>query len=202
MAFGGTAFAQDRDDHRSDDHKSDRQQTAPQQKQTPQIGGRYGHGYNPGAAAQAPQAQPAPSNNSRGQNPNNVAREPGRDRNNGRGEPDFAMRGPNNMQGPDRAMRGPGERRDFSSYHRNFDAPRRFRVGFYRRPAGWYPHHWVFGEILPALFWAPDFWLTDYYDFGLLPPPPGTIWVRDGEDALLIDRYSGEIIQVAYGVFY
>jgi Ni/Co efflux regulator RcnB len=106
----------------------------------------------------------------------------------GRDRRDFAPRG--------------GERRDFSQWHRNFSAPQRFHVGFYRRPAGWYSHRWVFGEILPSLFWAPEFWLADYYDFGLMPPPPGTVWVRDGDDALLIDRYSGEIIQVAYGVFY
>ena len=34
------------------------------------------------------------------------------------------------------------------------------------------------------------------------PPPPGTVWVRYGNDALLIDRYSGEVIQVVYGIFY
>jgi Ni/Co efflux regulator RcnB len=47
-----------------------------------------------------------------------------------------------------------------------------------------------------------DYWLTDFYDFGLTPPPPGTVWVRYGDDALLIDEYNGEVIQVAYNVFY
>jgi Ni/Co efflux regulator RcnB len=110
------------------------------------------------------------------------------------------MRGPgsnNAMRGP-----GPGPRRDFSSYHRNFNAPQRFHAPSYRRPQGWYSHRWVYGETLPALFWAPQFWLNDYVDFELPPPPPGTVWVRDGDDALLIDRYSGEIVEVDYGVFY
>ena len=35
-----------------------------------------------------------------------------------------------------------------------------------------------------------------------MPPPPGTVWVRYGRDALLIDRYTGEVIQVEYSVFY
>lgn len=101
-------------------------------------------------------------------------------------------------------MRGnPGQRRDFSRYQRNFTAPNHFHApASYRRPQGWYAHRWTFGEILPSLFWAPDYWLSDYYDYGLTPPPPGTVWVRDGSDALLIDRDSGEIIQVAYSVFY
>ena len=30
----------------------------------------------------------------------------------------------------------------------------------------------------------------------------GAVWVRDGDDALLIDRYSGEVIEVEYGIFY
>src|SRR4051812_25505278 len=42
-----------------------------------------------------------------------------------------------------------GPRHDFSGfrdYHRNFHASRRFRADFYRRPAGWYEHRWVYGE--------------------------------------------------------
>jgi Ni/Co efflux regulator RcnB len=117
---------------------------------------------------------------------------------------------PGGMAGPNRGtfnqggqVRSGGQgRRDFSQWHRNFNAPRRFQAPAYRRPSGWYAHRWTFGEILPALFWARDYWLTDYYDFGLMPPPPGTVWVRYGQDALLIDEYSGEVIQVEYGVFY
>jgi Ni/Co efflux regulator RcnB len=98
-----------------------------------------------------------------------------------------------------------GARRDFSSFrdfHRSFNAPQRFHAPDYRRPNGWYGHRWSFGEFLPSLFWAPNYWLNDYYRFGLPPPPYGTVWVRDGYDALLIDRDSGEIITVEYDVFY
>ena len=91
---------------------------------------------------------------------------------------------------------------NFRSYQHNYTARERFRAPSYRRPSGWYDHRWTFGEILPSLFWAPNFWLNDYYTYDLTPPPPGTVWVRDGYDALLIDRYDGQIIQVAYDVFY
>ena len=98
-----------------------------------------------------------------------------------------------------------GARRDFSGFrdfHRSFNAPRHFRAPEYRRPNGWYGHRWSFGEFLPTLFWAPSYWLTDYYRYDLPPPPYGTVWVRDGGDALLIDRDSGEIVTVEYDVFY
>ena len=167
-------------------------------------------------AQNAPAAEPAPQQAMRAQGPQTDTRGPNTDRrafgnndrggfrgqdNNVRRGPDTAMRAPNNsMRGPDNAARP--SNRNFASFQRNFTAPHRFHAAAYRRPRGWYSHHWVFGEILPALFWTQDYWLDDYMDFGLEPPPPGTVWVRDGYDALLIDRYSGEIIQVDYNVFY
>ena len=98
-----------------------------------------------------------------------------------------------------------GPRRDFSGfrdYHRNFNVSRRFYAPTYRRPAGWYSHRWAFGEFLPTAFWARDYWLIDFAVYDLPPPPYGAVWVRVDRDALLIDEESGEIITVAYDVFY
>ena len=98
-----------------------------------------------------------------------------------------------------------GARHDFSGFrdfHRSFQASRRFRAPDYRRPAGWYPHHWTFGAFLPAAFWVRDYWLLDFVDYDLPPPPYGAVWVRVDHDALLIDEDSGEIITVEYDVFY
>ena len=97
---------------------------------------------------------------------------------------------------------GPGHNFDRHTYQRNFVAPHRFHANIYMRPHGWYEHRWVFGEILPALFWTQNYWLSDYYDYGLADPPPGFVWVRYGNDALLIDENSGEVLQVEYDVFY
>ena len=97
------------------------------------------------------------------------------------------------------------QRRDYSNfrdYHRGFNAERRFRGPSYRRPQGWYARRWSFGEILPSLFWGQQYWLNNYFAYDLPPPPPGTVWVRNGDDALLIDRYTGEIISIRYSVFY
>jgi Ni/Co efflux regulator RcnB len=124
-----------------------------------------------------------------------------------RGNANFTNRpgGQNFGNRPGGALGNSGPRRDFSSFrdfHRSFNAPHRFRGPDYRRPNGWYDHRWSFGEFLPSLFWGSSYWLTDYYRYDLPPPPYGAVWVRDGYDALLIDRDSGEIITVEYDVFY
>jgi len=114
------------------------------------------------------------------------------------------MRGPQGRPGPNNAMRG-GSAHDFHSvrnYHQNFNAGRRFHAGGYARPAGYYDHHWTWGETLPSLFWAHQYWLMNYGAYDLPPPPFGAVWVRVGGDALLIDQDSGSIIEVDYGVFY
>ena len=98
-----------------------------------------------------------------------------------------------------------GQRHDFSGFrdfHRDFRASHRFQVSSYRRPAGWYTHRWAFGEFLPTAFWARDYWLMDFAEYDLPPPPYGAVWVRVDRDALLIDEDSGEVITVEYDVFY
>ena len=98
-----------------------------------------------------------------------------------------------------------GPRRDYSGfrdYRRSYNSPRRFRGPTYHRPPGWYDRRWTFGEYLPSLFWSSSYWLNDFNSYALPPPPYGTVWVRNGRDALLIDRDTGEIISVRYAVFY
>lgn len=91
--------------------------------------------------------------------------------------------------------------RNYSNYHRDWRPTRRFRAPAYHRPPGWYSARWTFGQILPSLFWGRDYWL-DYRMYDLPAPPYGAVWVRVGDDALMIDDYSGEIITIAYNVFY
>lgn len=90
---------------------------------------------------------------------------------------------------------------DRRAYNHNYQAARSFKIGPYRPPVGWTQRHWRFGEILPRSYWAPPYILSDYWLFGLEVPPMGFEWVRDGEDAILVNMASGEILQVEYGVF-
>lgn len=133
-------------------------------------------------------------------------------RDNRAGRPDFNRPGPDrrDVRRPDDRPnfnngRGDRGRRDFShyrNYHQNFRAAQRFRAPPYRRPPGYFARRWSWGQTLPVAFWTRDYWLTDFYVYDLPPPPYGAIWVRVGDDALLIDQYTGEIIEVDYGVFY
>jgi Ni/Co efflux regulator RcnB len=85
---------------------------------------------------------------------------------------------------------------------KNVVAAHRFHAGPYRAPRGWVYRRWVFGERLPGIYFAPGFWISDFLAFDLFAPPDGYVWVRYGPDAMMIDQYTGEIIQVQYGVFF
>jgi Ni/Co efflux regulator RcnB len=90
---------------------------------------------------------------------------------------------------------------DRAAYQHNFQAQRSFHVGPYHRPPGWVSRHWAYGDILPRAYWAAPYLLSDYWLFSLETPPVGYEWVRDGNDALLVDINTGEVLQAEYGVF-
>jgi len=92
-------------------------------------------------------------------------------------------------------------RLDFHMWQRNFSAPRHFHGKPYHRPDGWYYRKWSFGMVLPLFFWSQDYWIADYWDFDLPDPPYGYVWVRYGDDALLVNVRTGFILQVEYDLF-
>jgi Ni/Co efflux regulator RcnB len=83
-----------------------------------------------------------------------------------------------------------------------FWSQNRYRIGGYRAPYGYYVRAWGFGEFLPRGWYGQDYWVGDFLDYGLPYPPPGYEWVRVGGDALMIDRYTGRIVQVVRGIFW
>ncbi len=89
-----------------------------------------------------------------------------------------------------------------NSLRLNVQASRQFHNGSYNAPQGYQSRHWGYGDRLPRGYFVSDYWIVDYLMFDLFTPPDGLIWVRVGDDALLIDRYSGDIVQVDYSVFY
>jgi Ni/Co efflux regulator RcnB len=95
-----------------------------------------------------------------------------------------------------------GRRNDFGSMRHNMQATKRFNGGTYRSPQGYKYRHWSYGERLPRGYYVRNYWISDFVMFGLFAPPSELVWVRVGDDALLIDRESGDIVQVRYGVFY
>jgi Ni/Co efflux regulator RcnB len=90
---------------------------------------------------------------------------------------------------------------DVHVYRRNFEASHRFHWRSYMRPRGWYAHRWTYGERLPRSFWVRDYWVSDWWMFDLARPPYGYEWVRYGDDALLVNIYTGEVLEVVYDLF-
>jgi hypothetical protein len=91
---------------------------------------------------------------------------------------------------------------DFRAYQWNRTAQIRYHYRPYEPPHGYYYRRWAYGQIFPTIFWTQNYWLTDYYTFGLDNPPYGYVWVRYGPDALLVNVYDGQILSVEYNVFY
>jgi Ni/Co efflux regulator RcnB len=78
----------------------------------------------------------------------------------------------------------------------------RFHAGFYRPPYGYYVRAWGFGDFLPRGWFAQPYWIGDFMNYDLPYPPPGYAWVRVGPDALMVDRFTGRIVQVVRGIFW
>ncbi len=106
--------------------------------------------------------------------------------------PAFAH-GPHGPHGP------PPGSPHFSFHGHDFN---RVHVHPFIYPNGWAYREWAVGAILPPLFLAPDYYYPEWAQLGLEPPPPGDQWVRYGPDLLLVDMTTGQVIDVAYGVFY
>ena len=56
--------------------------------------------------------------------------------------------------------------------------------------------------LLPFAFFASDYTLYDYWQYGLEPPPPGFEWVRVGPDALLVRPADGYVLDAVRDLFY
>jgi Ni/Co efflux regulator RcnB len=107
--------------------------------------------------------------------------------------------------GPPRGAPAPGAflaphpGNQFSYHGRDFD---RVHIAPFAYPPGWSYRRWAVGAMLPPIFLARDYFYADWMTLGLEPPPPGCEWVRYGPDLLLVDVSTGQVIDVAYDVFY
>jgi Ni/Co efflux regulator RcnB len=90
---------------------------------------------------------------------------------------------------------------DRATYQHNFQAARSYKIGPYHRPGGWVTRRWGYGDHLPRAYFASPYLLADYWLFGLEVPPVDYEWVRVGNDALLVQLATGEVLQAEYGVF-
>jgi len=108
-----------------------------------------------------------------------------------------------------------GNRNDHRDWNRNWRNDNRydwqryryqnrriFSLGRYYAPYGGYGYNRLnIGIILGEAFFGRDYWIDPYY-YHLPPAPPGTAWVRYYNDVVLVDVYSGEVIDVIYDFFW
>jgi hypothetical protein len=92
-------------------------------------------------------------------------------------------------------------RYDWQSYrYSNRD---RYRLGRYYAPYRNYNYSRLsIGFQLGSGFYGDNYWLTDPWQYRLPNAPYGTRWIRYYDDVLLVDVYSGEVIDVIYDFFW
>lgn len=95
------------------------------------------------------------------------------------------------------------ERNDgYTTFRKTVTATHRYDEGRFEAPAGYTYSRYNVGDHVPGLLLNSDgLMLTDYANYQLVAPPRGLKWIRVGDDALLIDRANGEVIQTDYSLF-
>jgi hypothetical protein len=106
---------------------------------------------------------------------------------------------------------GSGQRwsRDWhNDRHYDWHGYRYANRGVYRLSPYYAPYHgWGYrqlsvGFILQPLFYGSAYWIGDPYTYRLPPVYGPYRWVRYYNDALLVNIYTGEVVDVAYGIFW
>ena len=78
-----------------------------------------------------------------------------------------------------------------------------YRVGPYYSPYRGYGYNrFSIGIFLDSLFYDQRYWIGDPWQYRLPPAYPGTQWVRYYNDVLLVDVYTGEVVDVIYDFFW
>ena len=77
-----------------------------------------------------------------------------------------------------------------------------FHLGLYYDPFGWGYQRYSIGSRLWPNYYQSSYWLNDPWQYRLPYAPPGTRWVRYYDDAVLVDMWDGQVIDVIYNFFW
>ena len=79
-----------------------------------------------------------------------------------------------------------------------------FRLPRYYAPYGWNQGYRRFavGAVLSSVLFAQSYWINDPYAYRLPDTDGAFRWVRYYNDALLVDVYSGEVVDVIHDIFW
>jgi hypothetical protein len=92
-------------------------------------------------------------------------------------------------------------RYDWYSYRRSY--PNTYRVGVYYSPYRNYSYRRLnVGFFLDSLFFSNRYWINDPWQYRLPDVYGPYRWVRYYDDALLVNTYTGEVVDVIYSFFW
>ncbi len=77
-----------------------------------------------------------------------------------------------------------------------------FSLGFYYDPFGYSYRRYSIGSYMYPNYYRSSYWINDPWQYRLPPAYGPYRWVRYHNDALLIDTWSGEVVDVIYGFFW
>jgi len=77
-----------------------------------------------------------------------------------------------------------------------------FHIGVYYDPFGWNYRPYQIGWRLWPSYYSSRYWINDPWQYRLPYAPPGYVWVRYWDDAILVDRWSGEVVDVIHNFFW
>jgi len=86
--------------------------------------------------------------------------------------------------------------RNYRNRHRSI-----FSIGIYYDPFGYGYQPFDIGYRLRPSYYGQRYWINPAM-YSLPYPPPGTEWVRYWNDALLVDTYTGEVVDVIHNFFW
>jgi hypothetical protein len=86
---------------------------------------------------------------------------------------------------------------NWRKHHRSW-----FHLGFYFDPFGWGYYPYQIGWRMWPSYYSSRYWINDPWQYRLPYAPPGYVWIRYWNDALLVDTWSGEVVDVIPNFFW
>jgi Ni/Co efflux regulator RcnB len=89
----------------------------------------------------------------------------------------------------------------YKRYVRTITATKHYNTSVFMGPPGYSYTRYTIGDRAPSMLLGGRYTLVKYSTYGLEAPPNGLTWIRVGDDALLLDGKTGEVVQTDYSLF-
>jgi len=86
---------------------------------------------------------------------------------------------------------------DWRRHHRSH-----FHLGLYYDPFGWSYRPYSIGWRLWPSYYSSRYWINDPWEYRLPYAPPGYRWIRYWDDAVLVDTWTGQVVDVIHNFFW